>query len=220
MAKILKNSRILFYSMVIGDGHLDKHGQLNLRHCIKQKEYLEWKKKLLNRNGIKTSDIVEFISNGKPQVRCATKVYNFSKLYRRILYAPKKRLGVIKLLNFLDPLHIAIWYMDDGSLTILKNKDGYIRGNMLRIHTNVSKEENQILIDFFNKKFNINFYQNKHGNNYVLVCGTKEARKFVEIVRPYVEQVSCMLHKVNNLKATVDSSESKREPVNLTDDIV
>ena len=37
--------------------------------------------------------------------------------------------------------------MDDGSLTMLKNKDGYIRGNCLRLHTNISKEENQIIID-------------------------------------------------------------------------
>ena len=40
MAKITKDSRILFYSMVLGDGHLDKYGQLNLRHSIKQEEYL------------------------------------------------------------------------------------------------------------------------------------------------------------------------------------
>lgn len=42
--------------------------------------------------------------------------------------------------------------MDDGSLTQLKNKDGYVRGNTLRIHTNVSKEENQIIIDYFKEK--------------------------------------------------------------------
>lgn len=220
MTKIKKDSRILFYSMILGDGHLDKYGQLNLRHGIKQREYLEWKKKLLNRSGIHTGEIIEFISNGHPQVRCSTKVYNFSKLYRRILYRPKKTLGIRKLLNFLSPINIAIWYMDDGSLTTLKNKDGYIRGNCLRIHTNVTKEENQILIDYFKEKFGINFNQNKKNSFYELVCGTREARKFINIIRPFVEQVECMKHKLN-LKVTVDSSESKRELSSLEEnDIV
>jgi hypothetical protein len=41
MSKITKNSRHLFLSMVLGDGHLDKYGQLNLLHSDKQLEYLE-----------------------------------------------------------------------------------------------------------------------------------------------------------------------------------
>lgn len=152
MTKVKKESRYLFLSMCLGDGHLDKYGQLNIQHCKDQLDFLTWKRKLLMQSGIKCGEIKFLTSNGFPAYKFSTKVYNFSKLYRKILYRPKKIIGNIKQLNKLTALHISIWYMDDGSLTQLKNKDGYIRGNTLRIHTNVSKEENQIIIDYFKTK--------------------------------------------------------------------
>lgn len=87
--------------------------------------------------------------------------------------------------------------MDDGSLVTLKNKDGYVRGNALRIHTNVSKEENQIIIDYFKEVWDVNFKQNKKNSYYELVMHTKEARKFLKIVEPYVRRIKCMQHKLN-----------------------
>jgi len=41
--------------------------------------------------------------------------------------------------------------MDDGSLGMLKYPDGSTRATMLRLHTNISKEENQLIIDYFNE---------------------------------------------------------------------
>jgi len=196
MAKITKKSRDLFYAMIIGDGHLDKYGQLNIRHCERQEGYVRWKHKVLKKHNISVSRIRTYKSNGTTQYGFSTKVYKFSKLFRKILYTPKKTVGIRKQLNRLTPLGIAIWYMDDGSLTTLKNKDGYVRGSALRIHTNLSKEENQVIIDYFQEIWNIKFKQNKKNSYYELVMHTKEARKFLQIVEPYVRRVSCMHHKL------------------------
>ena len=107
---------------------------------------------MLKKHGIKVSPIKRKVNNTNYVAYYAsTKVYNFSKLYRKILYTPIKSYPLKQLLK-LTPLHIAIWYMDDGSLQTLKNKDGYIRGNTLTLHTNISKEENQVIIDYFQNK--------------------------------------------------------------------
>ena len=45
MGKILKEGRRIALYMGIGDGHINKNSYfLSIRHCLKQKEYLEWKK--------------------------------------------------------------------------------------------------------------------------------------------------------------------------------
>lgn len=108
MAKITKRSRDLFYSMIIGDGHLDKYGQLNIRHCEAQEEYVRWKWKVLKSHNISVSRIRTFKSNGTIQYGFSTKVYKFAKLFRQILYRPKKRIGIRKQLNKLTPLGLAV----------------------------------------------------------------------------------------------------------------
>lgn len=151
--KITQQAKVTWLSMVIGDGHLDKYGNLNILHSDKQLEYLEWKRNLLKKLGYKVSPIKQKINNKKYiAYYFSVGSSKYTKLYRKILYQPKKTITP-KILKKFGPLELAIWYMDDGSLTKLKNKEtGKIRGSLLRISTHLSKEENQALIDFIHSK--------------------------------------------------------------------
>ena len=40
------------------------------------------------------------------------------------------------------------------------------------------------------------FHEGKKEDSYSLCCGTKEGLKFIDIVKPYVEQVESMKHKI------------------------
>lgn len=62
MKKLNKLGRNLILGMALGDGYINKSNFLSIRHCEKQLEYLKWKQKLLNKNGIKTTDIY-WVSN-------------------------------------------------------------------------------------------------------------------------------------------------------------
>ena len=53
--KTTKLGRNLVLWMALGDGTLNANGYLSIRHSIKQKEYLEWKRKILKENGIAVS---------------------------------------------------------------------------------------------------------------------------------------------------------------------
>lgn len=194
--KITKESRNLALSMIIGDGYLNRKGFISIRHGKNQKEYLEWKDKLLNKHGITTTGVYKINNNGYEGYELRTHIHRFLKLYRRVLYKHGKNIANRKLLNKLTPLGIAIWYMDDGSLSNQK-RNGKVHRSLLTISTCISKEENQIIIDYFKQTWGIKFGQRKMKNSYALVCSTKEARKFIELVRPYVEQVECMRYKLN-----------------------
>lgn len=194
--KIKKEARLLVLFMALGDGSINTQGYLSIRHCLAQKEYAEWKRQLLNKNGVKTTPLYEVSNNGYGAVEFRTKTYKFIKSWRRFIYRPCKKIADKRVMKMLTPLGLSIWYMDDGGIS-QKKENGVITANDLMLNTALSKEENQVLIDAFLNCFDIKFTQCKNRGKYRLRCGTKEARKFIEIVKPYVNQVNCMKYKLN-----------------------
>lgn len=192
--KITKSTRNLLLGMSLGDGSLQS-GRLSITHCEAQYEYLVWKQKLLRSCGIKTREISKFNNNGHIGYKLKTDRYDFIKAIESLLYCPKKTI-TRKILDKLTPLEIAIWYMDDGGLS-QKKQDGVVVANDLMLNTGLQKEENQTIIDYFLEVWGIQFTQVKNHNCYRLRCGTKEARKFISIVYPYVSQLKCFEHKLN-----------------------
>lgn len=146
--------------------------------------------------GVKLTPIRK-IPNGKNSAfRFGIRTTDFTKVLRRVLYTPQKNIYNRKLLNRLNSTHIAIWYMDDGGLS-QKRRGGRILSNELMLNTHTSKENNQILIDYFREVWGVRFNQYKNGGHYRLACGTKEARKFISIVKPSMIDIKCMKHKLN-----------------------
>ena len=212
-SKITKESRNLLIGMLLGDGTISNNYVFKIAHCKEQKDYLEWKIKQLKDNGIRNNGIKSYIKTkgfniGVPVYYTQLNIIPFIKVLRRVVYKSKKIIGNRKLLNRLSAKEIAIWYMDDGHLNIRKDKNGRPMGFYIKISTCEPKEEVQTIIDFFKEQWNINFYmfhEGKKEDSYSLCCGTKEGLKFIEIVKPYVSQVSSMMHKI-----TYDLSQRKR----------
>jgi len=199
--KFNKESRNLLISMLLGDGTISNNNVFKLSHGYKQKEYLEWKINLLNEYGIKNNGLKEYVSTkgyntGDIVYYSQLSIIPFIKLLRRIIYKPKKNYANRKILNRLNALGVAIWYMDDGHINIRKTNDK-IHGFYVKIATCLSKENNQIIIDYFKEVWNVSFYQFKEGKEtYSLCCGTQEGIKFIEIVKPYIESCPSMIYKI------------------------
>ena len=194
----------MIIGMLLGDGTISNNYVFKLSHGYKQKEYLEWKIKLLNEYGIKNNGLKEYISTcgynlGSIVYYSQMSVIPFMKVLRRVIYKPIKDYANRKILNRLNPLGIAIWYMDDGCINIRKTNDK-VHGFYIRIATCLYKEQNQIIIDYFKEVWDISFYQFKEGklgkNTYSLCCGTQEGIKFIELIKPYVESCPSMLYKI------------------------
>ena len=201
--KITKESRNLLIALLLGDGTISNNNVFKLSHCEKQRDYLEWKIEQLKEAGLRNNGLKEYISVkgyniGKKVYYTQLNIVPFIKVLRRVFYKPYKKLGNRKLLNRLDAKGIAIWYMDDGHINYRKT-NGKVHGFYIKIATCIPKEELQIIIDYFKEVWNIEFYmfhEGKKENSYSLCCGTKEGIKFINIVKPYVEQVPSMIHKI------------------------
>ena len=202
--KINKDSRNLLIAMLLGDGTISNNNVFKISHCKEQKDYLEWKIKQLNDHGLKNNGLKSYIKTrgygtGSTVYYTQLNIIPFIKVLRRVFYKPFKNIGNRKLLNRLNPLGIAIWYMDDGHINIRKSKNGKIHGFYIKISTCEPKEEVQIIIDYFKEVYNINFYMFHEGSkedSYSLCCGTKEGLKFINLVKEYVNQVPSMRKKI------------------------
>lgn len=202
--KFNKESRNLLIALLLGDGIISNNNVFKIAHCEAQKEYLEWKIKQLNNHGIRNNGLKSYLKTkgfnaGVPVYYTQLNVIPFTKVLRKVVYKDKKIIGNRKLLNRLDALGIAIWYMDDGHINIRKNKEGRIHGFYIKISTCEPKQEVQTIIDYFKEVWNINFYmfhEGKKKDSYSLCCGTKEGLKFIDIVKPFVAQVPSMSYKI------------------------
>lgn len=201
--KINKESRNLLIALLLGDGTISNNNVFKIAHGEEQKDYLEWKIKQLNEAGIRNNGIKSYIKTkgfniGVPVYYTQLNIIPFVRVLRRVMYKDKKILGNRKLLNRLDAKGIAIWYMDDGHINIRKTNNK-IHGFYIKISTCEPKEEVQVIIDYFKEVWGVQFYmyhEGKKEDNFSLCCGTKEGIKFIDIVKPYVEQVPSMIYKI------------------------
>lgn len=188
-------ARNLCIAMALGDGTIGLSGNLSMRHCLSQEGYISWKKDQLRSVGINTTELYQVQNNGYGGYELRTYTHNFLKLYRKLMYTPTKTI-TRKLLDKLDVKGLAVWYMDDGSVSQIKGEDGSIKRTVMTISTCTSREQNQIFIDYLSEVWGVRFGQRKMKNHFALVCSTKEARKFISIVSPVVNQVDCMKYKL------------------------
>lgn len=200
--KINKESRDLLIALVLGDGTISNNNVLKLSHCIEQEDYLKWKIQQLNNCGLRNNGLKYYTSTrgfniGKIVCYTQLNVIPFIKLLRKIMYKPVKNYS--KLINRIDERGLAIWYMDDGHLNNRKYSDGTYHGYYIKISTCLPKEQCDSIIKTIKEKFNVQFYtfhEGKRKDSFSLCCGTKEAKKFLKIVKPYVQQIPSMLYKV------------------------
>ena len=157
---------------------------------------------MLDKYNLKNNGLKKYISScgynkGKEVIYSQLSINSTIKAMRKSIYIPKKKITK-KLLDWLDPQGLAIWYMDDGSLSNRSSKQGVVKSSLITISTCVdTMEENQLLIDYLMNTYGIQFYQRKMKGKYALTCGTREGRKFIDLIKHHVEEIQCMRYKLD-----------------------
>lgn len=194
--KTTKKERDLIVAMAIGDGHVDKNGTITVFHSEKQKDYVEYKFNLV-KNLCTTNQLVPKESNGTKQYGFRIRASKFTKTLRKVLYPNGTKTISRKILNRLNPQGLAIWWMDDGSCSnIAYEPTNKPRTSISTLSTCVSREENQVIIDYFLEKYGVKFGQRKMKNHYALVCRMKEGRKLKNIIGSFV--IESMKYKLSH----------------------
>ena len=202
--KLSKEQKSLLIGMLIGDGTISNNFVFKLSHSELQREYLEWKVDLLNKYGFKNNGIKEYTSKcgyniGKNVLYSQISINPTIKALRRTVYTPKKTI-TRKLLNWLNPLGLAIWYMDDGCININTSKQRSSIQHTIRIAACEKEETAKIIVDYFREVWDIKFRLFKEGKNTFSIASSTEqdCYKFIKIIKPYVEQVPSLLYKIRN----------------------
>lgn len=184
--------RSILLGLAIGDGHIshNKNGAcLVIRHGLMQEDYVNHKISLLQQIYPNRTFNKYYVQNG---VQIAVSDTETLRVFRKWLY-PYGKKQISNILHFLDLQAIALWYMDDGSLTAKKHK-GKVHSYELTLNTYVCKAENQKFIDFFKSKYDINFTQTKARDFYRLRMGKLEAKRFFSLIEPYI--IDSMQYKI------------------------
>lgn len=232
-----KKERAILYGLAIGDGHISfrerfKDGKyryetssIHLAHSLSQRDYLEWKRDLL----------VSILGGHCPKIQTRKHflkkmqkeytMYAFEKgntyfrQMHRVLYSKnKKKVITEKVLSYLDDMSLAIWFMDDGSLIVNKNKQGETTSANFRICTQCSEEEAKLIVDWLQSKFDIPAKYFKAKNAFDIGGATEATFKLAKIVSPYI--VKCMAYKVKPLLDFVFRKSAKHPNFIVGDDIV
>lgn len=183
---------------VIGDTTLIKntltestHG--SMMHGVKQKEYIEWKYSKLKRfiNSVKFSSNFHKIRKVMEyRYRCDITSNKCLDYFYYLFYDKDKKKNLnVEVINLLEPLGLAVWFMDDGSKT---NSGGYY------LHTNCfSKENQEQIIKVLEEKFKlkINLHKTSKGA-YIMYISARSAKQFERLVSPFI--IESMKYKLHN----------------------
>ena len=193
-----RSLRAAVVGMLLGDAHIKpQRYSLTIRHSIRQEAYLRYKAELLEQLQKSPVQVVRFNNSGYPGVRIETRQRPLYRRLRKLFYEPTGTKHVTrKVLDFLDPRGIAIWYMDDGSNSA-KYRRGKIHAYELTLNTYLSREENESIIQYFAEVWDLQFGLNQSKGKWRLRMGTKQARRFAQLIAPYV--IPTMRYKIEPL---------------------
>lgn len=217
--KLTEKDKSVLIGLLLGDGYIDDKGRICIEHGEKQKEYCIYKAKLLHSVcGGKDIKVHEYIRNrsilkDKKQFKESTFItYSFKKQsqsfipIRQLLYDNNRKKYISEeILPYLTPEVIALWWMDDGCLTkkyTYQNGEKKHCGYMLRFYTYLPKEQNEIIQKFFRENYQIEWNVvkadgAKDDSQWILRCGSIEGRKFLNIIRDYINKnVPSLSYKV------------------------
>lgn len=188
---------------VLGDASLKgnprtKKANLTFLHSEKQAPYLDWKVQMMR--GYAKPNRHENINNNGYPARLA--YYNSQRLFFWVwdmFYSTGRKRVTWKILKKLDPLGIAVWYMDDGSLILRKNKaNGSIKTREIHFSTqSFTVGENKMIQQYFKSQWGVEFRLTTGKGLPRLWCNTANTHKFLEIVGDIVSQVPSMSYKAD-----------------------
>ena len=176
---------------LLGDASIEnlknrsKTYNIRWEHCLEQEEYAIWKAEnsLDNYSIYKRSRLDNRTNKIFHSITCYSRKDNY-KFYRDLFYNPIKEVSQ-EILDRLEPLGIAVWFMDDGNL--------YYNGNNCHLTLSVNgfnEESVDRIINFFKSKFDIHF---KKTGKAIRITSVKQVELFESYFKQFYHE--SMLYK-------------------------
>ena len=178
VGSLTQEQKSIIIGSLLGDGYLRivpgrKNAFLEINHSISEKDYVDWKhQKLKNlvksppkaRNGKGTRIAYRFFTKQHPEI---------TKLYQEFYQGRKKVIPNLKL----NPLMMAIWFMDDGSKSY---RTYYL--NTQRFDYQSQKK----LIRMLKEQYRIESSLNRDKEYYRIRIKQSSAARFKKLIQNYI----------------------------------
>jgi hypothetical protein len=182
--------RSVVIGCILGDGYLRKvpgrkDAFLEVNHSIKAKEYVDWKYGILR--DICVSEPKERkMDEKRTAYRFFTRQHpELTELYEKFYQSGKK---VIPRGIELDPIILAVWFMDDGSKT--KKGDVYLNCQQFDFQS-----QRRLLHAL--RIMGVRARMNKDKKHYRIRIYKESIPRFLELIRPYI--IPSMRYKIAGL---------------------
>lgn len=175
----------LIIGSLLGDGSFTKSykknqsAKLSIAHTLKQKELISYKHNILRKYNLEGKICKNRIKSDRykkgymDELRFKSKSHPIFYYVRNNYYRNNEK-GVFKeYLNFINPLGIAIWYMDDGNVT----------NHSFQFNTQSFTDQEKKLLQAKLRQYKIRTTLHKQGQIYILA---ESKDLFIDIVKPYI----------------------------------
>lgn len=156
---------------LMGDGCIiptasGKNFRLQVEHCSKQKEYVFWKHKVFKEFIVSPPKLISAVNSWRFRTISHEEFTKIGSLF----YCDGKKILPRKLDFLLDPLTLAVWFMDDGCLA---KERGYILNTQ-----NFGFEDNRRLMKFLQDNFGLHLTLHRDRRYYRLFVKRQSMTEF------------------------------------------
>ncbi len=157
---------------LLGDAYVAPDGAFSIEHGSKQFGYLTWLFKNLQ-------PYFSEIRNSRTCKRIRSCSHSFGLKIRKEHYVDGRKIITSKILNKLDSLGIAVWFMDDGQ--VLPS------GKQARLSTcSFSKEENELICTYFKNRWKIDCRVGYNGKYPQIEFNKDNTLKLIDLIHPHI----------------------------------
>lgn len=179
---LTNNQKEIIVGTLIGDGHLESIGlntaRLKIEHSISQAKYVDWLyEKLANLTRAKPS-----LKRKEDSLNYYFQTYSLCPLkdLHTQFYCKRRKTVPPNIVDYLTPLGIAVWFMDDGSV-----KSKQCRGRYLNTQ-GYTLEEIDLLREALRNKFGIHTTIREQKDGLQIYIPSNQSSKLTELIGKYI----------------------------------
>ncbi len=177
----------ILVGLLLGDGHLesithDRTYRLKVEHSLKQREYVDWLYGQFKDFVREAPYTKEKVLNGKKFASCGftTRSSGIFRFYAQQFYRGRKKIIPKLFGKLIDPIALAIWFMDDGSFKSSRHRTYIIHA------VGYAKSDLEIVQEILEKKFGIKMALHKQYDRWRIYFLSETAPTFKKLIEPYV----------------------------------
>lgn len=184
VGSLTEEQQKIIVGCLLGDGYMrcKTNAHLQITHSYKQKDYVDWKYNKL-KNIVLTSPKKYKGNEERIGYRFFTRSLPGLTYFYRKFY--KDKIKVIPQDLDINPLSLAVWFMDDGSQS---RRSIYLNTQKFTLY------QQKFLMNFLYKKWGIESFLNKDKKYWRIRVTNHSTKIFVNLVKKYI--ISPMIYKL------------------------